>query len=153
MMTLAPARAPATAAPRWKSRVAGEAASRAVRPRRRRSIARRRAAVRATTRGPCVWEALAPAAPERGHRAGARPRRPLALRRAAFSRLRARRAIVPPSRPARRNAWGVPTARVGMGSAVHLDQSPGGDGGVSLGGGKRGMPQQLLDRAQVGAGV
>src|SRR5213594_810503 len=126
-MIRAPARAHATAAPRWKSTVAGDADSWVVRPSRLRSMARRRAAVRVTTRAPCACDPFPPAGLERGQRTGRR-RRARALRR-AVSRLRARRAIVQPKHPARRSPRGPPGTpgrgdlRVGVGATVDLDEA------------------------------
>src|SRR5262245_39494785 len=139
MITRAPARAPATAAPRWKSRVAGVTASREPRRWRRLSIDRRRAAVSGTTRESCPRDPVPRGVFARGQRFGRRPRRAPVFRRAA--RLRARRAIVKPRRPAPRTLL-RPGARGGgvlprarMRAAVHLQETARRYGRVTLSGG------------------
>src|SRR5213083_3686332 len=127
MITRAPARAQATQALRWKSMVAGGVTGPCGRRGRLRSTALRRAAVRETTRAPCVSVPFPAEGLERGQPAGRRLRRARGPRRTA-ARLRALRAIEPPC-PARcrpglraRDLRGRDAPRVRMGAPVHVEK-------------------------------
>src|SRR5438552_4102607 len=141
---------------RWKStaaesRCSGRGPGGAGAPRRRLTAARLRAAVNGTTRPPGAPKPL-PAGPlsAGGQPAGGRLRRARPPRRAAITGLRLLRAIEPSPAavPPRSRA---PRPRVGP--VVDLEEAPGRDGGVLLRRRERRVPQQLLNRPEVGAGV